>query len=66
MTVIVVQQCDCLCCVTCKPELTSLKYMVPSQWHNRDQFFSGREEIVKFLTKKWEMELDYRLVKELW
>ena len=37
-----------------------------SQWHNREDFFSGREAIVEFLTKKWQMELEYRLVKELW
>jgi nuclear transport factor 2 (NTF2) superfamily protein len=27
---------------------------------------SGRESIVKFLRRKWEIELDYRLIKELW
>jgi nuclear transport factor 2 (NTF2) superfamily protein len=27
---------------------------------------TGRGEIVKFLTKKWERELDYALRKELW
>lgn len=26
----------------------------------------GREEIVEFLTRKWNTELDYRLIKELW
>jgi nuclear transport factor 2 (NTF2) superfamily protein len=26
----------------------------------------GRPEIVKFLTRKWIKELDYRLIKELW
>lgn len=37
-----------------------------SEWHNRDLFFKGRDAIRDFLKKKWEMELDYRLVKELW
>ena len=35
-------------------------------WRNRDQFFTGREEIVAFLTQKWERELDYALRKNLW
>jgi nuclear transport factor 2 (NTF2) superfamily protein len=26
----------------------------------------GRTAIVEFLTQKWERELDYRLIKELW
>ena len=41
-------------------------YVQDSDWHNREFFFKGRDAIVSFLTKKWEMELDYRLVKELW
>jgi len=28
--------------------------------------FSGRKAIVEFLTRKWNKELDYRLMKELW
>ncbi len=32
----------------------------------RDEFFEGREEIVAFLRRKWERELDYRLKKNLW
>ncbi len=27
---------------------------------------TGREEIASFLTRKWDRELDYRLIKELW
>ena len=46
---------------------TYLCAVVPeSNWHNRDLFFKGRGAIRSFLTKKWEMELDYKLVKELW
>ena len=33
---------------------------------HRDEFFEGREEIIAFLRRKWERELDYRLMKELW
>jgi nuclear transport factor 2 (NTF2) superfamily protein len=35
-------------------------------WRNRDQFVTGRSEIVAFLTAKWERELDYALRKALW
>ena len=29
-------------------------------------FLRGREEIVGFLKAKWERELEYRLIKEIW
>ena len=48
------------------PEKVSLAYTPDSKWRNRDEFFEGREEIVAFLTRKWERELDYRLEKNLW
>ncbi len=48
------------------PEKVSKAYTVDSKWRNRDEFFEGRGEIVAFLRRKWERELDYRLVKELW
>ncbi|GBQ07612.1 nuclear transport factor 2 family protein [Acetobacter cerevisiae] len=35
-------------------------------WRNRTDFIHGREEIIAFLTRKWQQEQDYRLVKELW
>ena len=44
----------------------SLAYTEDSVWRNRDTFVTGRDEIVKFLTAKWERELDYALRKELW
>ena len=37
-----------------------------SRWRNRAEFINGREEIVQFLTRKWNRELEYRLIKELW
>ena len=43
----------------------SLAYTEDSVWRNRNQFITGREEIVDFLTNKWETEREYRLVKEL-
>jgi nuclear transport factor 2 (NTF2) superfamily protein len=29
------------------------------------KFISGREEILRFLQRKWAKELNYRLIKEL-
>src|ERR1700720_4383564 len=49
-----------------EPERVSLAYTVDSVWRNRAEFISGREQIVQFLTRKWNKELDYRLIKELW
>ena len=48
------------------PEKVSMAYTPDSQWRNRNEFFSGREEIQAFLERKWEKEQDYRLIKELW
>ncbi len=39
---------------------------VDSKWRNRDEFFEGRDAIKDFLTKKWQKELQYKLMKELW
>lgn len=51
---------------SCDPERISKAYTPDSEWRNRDQFINGRAEIVTFLTKKWEKELDYKLKKEYW
>jgi nuclear transport factor 2 (NTF2) superfamily protein len=48
------------------PERVARAYTVDSVWRNRDLFVEGREEIVAFLTQKWERELDYALRKNLW
>ncbi len=48
------------------PHRVSLAYTIDTEWRNRDQFINGREEVVAFLTKKWQRELDYKLKKELW
>lgn len=48
------------------PEKVALAYTVDSQWRNRAEFINGRDAIVAFLTRKWQRELDYRLIKELW
>ena len=51
---------------TRNPERVSLASTKDSVWRNRSEFLSGREAIVEFLTRKWNKELDYRLIKELW
>lgn len=48
------------------PERISLAYTPDSWWRNRDTFLQGREKIVAFLTAKWQRELEYRLIKEVW
>ncbi|MCL6267755.1 nuclear transport factor 2 family protein [Flagellimonas myxillae] len=48
------------------PIKVSKAYTIDSEWRNRSQFINGREEIQKFLTNKWENELDYKLKKEYW
>ena len=48
------------------PHRVSLAYTVDTEWRNRSSFINGRQEVVEFLTKKWEKELDYKLKKELW
>lgn len=48
------------------PEKISLAYTQDSKWRNRSEIFEGRPAIVDFLQRKWEKELDYRLIKEVW
>lgn len=48
------------------PHRVALAYTEDSVWRNRDRFVTGRDEIVAFLTEKWERELDYALRKSLW
>ncbi|MBH3438897.1 MULTISPECIES: nuclear transport factor 2 family protein [Pseudomonas] len=48
------------------PHKVALAYSNDSVWRNRAEFIKGREAIVDFLTRKWQRELDYRLIKELW
>jgi hypothetical protein len=48
------------------PQKVSLAYTTDSRWRNRAEFLQGREAIEAFLTRKWQRELDYRLIKDLW
>jgi len=48
------------------PAKVALAYTEDSIWRNRSEFFQGRAKIEAFLTRKWQKELEYRLIKELW
>lgn len=48
------------------PQRVALAYSEDSRWRNRAEFVDGQAAIVAFLTRKWNRELDYRLIKELW
>jgi len=48
------------------PEAVSFAYTPDSRWRNRSEFINGREDIIAFLTRKWDTELEYRLIKEIW
>ena len=48
------------------PARVALAYTPDSAWRNRDTFINGRAEIEAFLTRKWQAEHDYRLIKEVW
>jgi len=48
------------------PERVAAAYTIDSVWRNRDRFVTGRDQIVEFLTGKWQRELDYALRKNLW
>lgn len=48
------------------PDRVALAYTPDSEWRNRSEFFSGRDAIREFLSRKWQKESEYRLKKELW
>jgi hypothetical protein len=48
------------------PARVALAYTPDSRWRNRAEIFEGRAAIEAFLTRKWQRELDYRLIKEVW
>ena len=48
------------------PERVAAAYTADSVWRNRSEFLTGRDEIVAFLTRKWEREQEYVLRKDLW
>lgn len=48
------------------PQRVALAYTLDSRWRNRAEFPRGRAEIQALLERKWQRELEYRLIKELW
>ncbi|MDV9030776.1 nuclear transport factor 2 family protein [Pseudomonas sp. RAC1] len=48
------------------PAKVALAYTLDTRWRNRVDFVSNRDEAQAFLTRKWNREHDYRLIKELW
>ena len=46
-------------------ERVVLAYTEDTVWRNRAEFLEGRAQILAFLKRKWTVELDYRLKKEL-
>jgi len=48
------------------PGRVALAYTEDSRWRNRSEFFCGRAAIEAFLTRKWQREVEYRLIKEVW
>ena len=48
------------------PARVVLAYTQDSRWRNRAEFVEGRGDIEAFLMRKWQRELDYRLIKEVW
>jgi nuclear transport factor 2 (NTF2) superfamily protein len=48
------------------PARVAMAYTEDSRWRNRAEFFQGRAAIEAFLARKWQRELDYRLIKEVW
>ena len=48
------------------PGKVALAYTSDTVWRNRDEWITGREAVVAFLTRKWEREQDYVLRKALW
>jgi nuclear transport factor 2 (NTF2) superfamily protein len=48
------------------PDRVVLVYTDDTRWRNRAEFPVGREQVRRFLQRKWAKELDYRLIKELW
>ena len=48
------------------PARVAQAYTIDSLWRNRAEILQGHVAIEAFLTRKWNRELDYRLIKELW
>jgi uncharacterized protein len=48
------------------PERVARAYSENTRWRNRTEFLEGRHAVQEFLHRKWQRELEYRLIKQLW
>ena len=48
------------------PVKVAQAYTPETRWRNRSEFLNGRDEVEAFLTRKWQTENGYRLIKEIW
>ena len=48
------------------PIKVAAAYTPDTDWRNRSEVLSGRAEVETFVARKWQTELQYRLIKELW
>ncbi|MBV0913838.1 nuclear transport factor 2 family protein [Anianabacter salinae] len=48
------------------PATVALAYTPDTRWRNRSEFLTGGAEVEAFLTRKWDKERNYRLIKEIW
>jgi nuclear transport factor 2 (NTF2) superfamily protein len=48
------------------PVRVAQAYTIDTRWRNRAEFLAGRAAIEAFLARKWQREIDYRLIKEIW
>ncbi len=48
------------------PQRVVLGYSEDTTWRNRAEFVTNRATALEFLQRKWNKELDYRLIKEMW
>jgi len=51
---------------TRNPDKVKMAYTPDTKWRNRSVFVNGRNEVAEFLKDKWDRELEYRLIKEIW
>ena len=48
------------------PDRVAMAYSEGTHWRNRAEIFEGRDAAREFLRRKWDKELEYRLIKEMW
>ena len=48
------------------PVRVAQAYTIDTRWRNRAEFLAGRAAIEAFLARKWQREIDYSLIKEIW